>query len=203
MPNLDQSILQKLARFEESIMHNVQEKCQSIQTELEDFKAAELEKYEDLLSCGNEATVKHQTDLLRAQNARAFSKAKTDYKKQLYAKREAHRNTIFEKVKENLLAFCSSPDYKSYLLSKAAELSAVCSEEGTRLLVRADDLHFASEIKTAFGAPCEIAESKTVQIGGILLMNERLHILADASLDAVLEEQKKEFFNNAQFSIQF
>ncbi|MDR1629050.1 MAG: hypothetical protein LBS36_02385 [Oscillospiraceae bacterium] len=203
MPNLDHSILRKLARFEESIMHNVEEKCKNIETEFEEFKASELQNYEDLLSCDNEDAVKHQAGLLRAQNAREFSKAKTDYKKRLYAKREAHRNAIFEKVKENLLAFSASLAYKDFLLSKAAELASVCKEDGTKLLLRGEDLHFATDIQAAFGVPCEVSESKTILLGGILLMNERLHVLADASLDAVFEEQKKEFFNNAQFSIQF
>ncbi|HAN44457.1 MAG TPA: hypothetical protein DCP97_03605 [Ruminococcaceae bacterium] len=191
---------QKLQQISQAIINDAKNESAKINNQAEQFKQERLKKAEDEIL--NELYVKMQHTLAetKEETARKIAKFEFDSRQQLLKIRDETANSVFNAVRQRLLAYSQSDEYKSKLITLAAELA---KQHGDVIIsLKPQDSGIFEEIKAACkGAEVKITEDKAIKIGGFILTAEQKGVVIDYTLDSRLEGQKTWFYANSGLSI--
>ena len=73
------------------------------------------------------------------------------------------------------------------------KLAELFSQPETVLYVRPEDVKMKDSLQKAFGAPCRVEPDEEIHLGGIRAQNLTMGLVADDTLDTLLEDQQEWF----------
>lgn len=142
-------------------------------------------------------------DLIRSETL----KVRSDYGKAVTAKRielgnrmlldrNNIKDAVFSNVKERILKFKASDDYKKFLLKSFEQCTAALGGDSFTVSFSKDDLPLA-EILKASGIDFDAVFDDSIKLGGIKVMSRDGKLTADDTLDTRLASEAEWFEKNS------
>lgn len=142
-------------------------------------------------------------DLIRSETL----KVRSDYGKAVTAKRielgnrmlldrNNIKDSVFSNVKERILKFKASDDYKKFLLKSFEQCTAALGGDSFTVSFSKDDLPLA-EILKASGIDFDAVCDDSIKLGGIKVMSSDGKLTADDTLDTRLASEAEWFEKNS------
>ena len=199
-----QSQNEKLTQFYNAINRYVEKQRLNILYEIEEQSNAELARAEQEALSDAYRMIKRETDEMRASITRELAAQEYNGRRELFEKRVAIEKKVFEEAAGRLRQFTQTEDYSGYLLKAvSAAARAFSAAPGNAVFhLREDDMKYSDQLSAAYGAACEFRADESIELGGLLALNDQLGIAIDATLDARLEQQHEWFCENAALSIE-
>ncbi|WMJ22609.1 V-type ATP synthase subunit E family protein [Paludicola sp. MB14-C6] len=191
----------KLAKFQAAVFAEIDAKAAQLEREAEELKEQELEKTKDEQLTKSFYLIQQKTEEIKKEYKHEVAKYSLEQKHAVLMKRNELTNNIFANVKQQIVDYTNTSEYKEYLLSSISHFAKDASYENLDIMVTSKDLAFADEIKKAFGKDCNVKESKTIELGGFIACNTEQGIYFDETLEQKLAEQKKYFIEHSQLDI--
>lgn len=120
---------------------------------------------------------------------------------ELFKLRDEMTKKVFNKAKDKLIDFSSTPEYKDLLLKLATEIADIFENNSCVINIKNNDMQYCDDIKNIFNGEVEIKEDKNIIIGGIKGYCSTMKIVADNTLDSKLIEQKSKFVEESNLKI--
>lgn len=142
-------------------------------------------------------------DLIRSETL----KVRSDYGKAVTAKRielgnrmlldrNNIKDAVFSNVKERILKFKASDDYKKFLLKSFEQCTAALGGDSFTVSFSKDDLPLAETLK-ASGIDFDAVFDDSIKLGGIKVMSRDGKLTADDTLDTRLASEAEWFEKNS------
>lgn len=192
MQNIDQIFLYMKDEIERQA--NSEEKAI-----LEEVKALEKEAYESMKAEAKrdaDLKLKQEEDEMTSNAATEISESHIERTKKLIHKRDEYVRDIFEKAKEELMAFSLSDAYLSFLKAKLKKVNEDFDEDSI-MYISSKDQSLSQELVNSFGKNIEVKIDENIVIGGFILENRKSHLIVDETLDFALKNQKEWFNKNS------
>ncbi len=184
---------EKLSKFNQAIHHYAEEQRKKIEEEVAKFKEKELNEAENEVL--QEAYLLIQKEMAQMRNniTKEMAHREMDARRELLEKRRQIMEQVFSDAAAKLKEFAQGPEYEGWMTRHCRELAAVFNETETLLYVRPQDVKMEKALAEAFGKPCRIVSNEEIQLGGIRAQNPAMGLVADDTLDALLENQQEWF----------
>jgi Archaeal/vacuolar-type H+-ATPase subunit E len=192
---------EKMNKFNLAINHYAEEQRRKIEQEIADFKQKELEEAEvDALT---EAYRLIQKEMAEMRNgiAREMARREMDGRRELLEQRQKITEQVFERAKQQLTEFTQKAEYAALLQKFASQLPDQFRRSGTVIEIRKEDEQFEDQIKNAFGGDCTFRVEPGILIGGIRAYNSEIGLMADETLDSMLEDQRERFEEDSGMAV--
>lgn len=192
---------EKMNKFYQAINHYAEEQRKKIETEITDFKRKELDDAEvDALT---EAYNMIQKEMAEMRNgiSRELARRELMGRRELLEQRGKITEEVFERAAKELAVFAQTEQYADMLVRFAAQLPAKFRGAGTVIYLKKEDEKFEDQIKNAFGGSCTFQADAEIKIGGIRACNSEMGIMADETLDSLLEDQRAWFEENSGMAV--
>ena len=194
----------KLMAFQEAIQKETDEKIAQIEQEIKEYEATELDKVRD--DAYNQMFTYMQDQVHNIQNRykQSITKYELESKRNILLFRNKLAETVFEQVKEKLIAFAASKEYESYLLEHIqTTLKDFPCENGITICMRKEDLKYSEEIQKALPCRVQIKADPKNHLGGFFLLNEAQGVMEDKTFSSALDDQHRYFYETCGLSIQY
>ena len=192
---------EKMNKFYLAINHYATDQRKKIEQEVADFKRKELDDAEvDALT---EAYRLIQKEMAEMRNgiAREMAQREMASRRELLAKRQSITDDIFERAAKQLIEFTQKSEYAALLQKFAAQLPKKFQNPGTVICIKKDDEKFEDQLKNAFKGDCTFKIDAEIHLGGIRAYNSEMGIMADETLDSLLEDQRTWFEENSGMAV--
>jgi V/A-type H+-transporting ATPase subunit E len=195
------SNMEKLSGFYSAINHYADAQREKILKDIEAYKIKSLREAESTAKIEADRLIKKEVAEASSNIVRDMSHKEIDARRVLLEKRQKIENDVFAKAAEALVAYTNTMGYAQTLRKNASEMASVLTEPGTTVYVKQGDTK-AQEIVTAvFGAKATIKVDNKIQIGGFRGENAEMRLVVDATLDAMLEDQRSWFEENSGMAV--
>ena len=178
---------EKIQKFVEAITREAAERREQVTRETEEYLQNELKKAEEEALSESFSLIQRRAAAIREEFGRDLSKKQMAQKKEMVAKRDTHLNEVFSKVRERLLAYSKTPEYRADLLASVKMAQEALGTLDT-ITIKPDDEPFSSELEAASGAKVNV--DSDILLGGLRFENAGHTISADDTLDTRLENQR-------------
>ncbi|MEG1687908.1 MAG: V-type ATP synthase subunit E [Angelakisella sp.] len=195
------TIEERFALIENSILREAGEQVAKLETQRENFRKSALEKAENEILKEMYGKIQDEISDIRGDATRTVARTETVARQNLLLRREEITKAVFQSVKNRLLAYAKTEEYREFMQQLSQNIAQRYPLENSVVLLRRDDYHMAAEMDKIFGGKCRIMADEAIQIGGIKLMNQSVGIFVDETLDGRLEEQKPWFYSNSGLTI--
>ena len=192
---------EKMNKFYLAINHYAEEQRKKIEQEVTDFKRKELDEAEvDALT---EAYRLIQKEMAEMRNgiSREMAQREMSSRRELLEKRKKISDDIFARATKQLFDFTQKSEYAALLQKFAGQLPGKFHNSDTVICIKKDDEKFKDQIKDAFGGDCTFKVDAGIHIGGIRAYNSEMGIMADETLDSLLEDQRAWFEENSGMAV--
>lgn len=195
MTNIDQVFLymkdeiQRTAKAqEEAILDEVKV------LEDEAYKSMQIEAKKDA-----DYRLKQELEDIQSQAAIEISESHVERTKKLTEKRDEYVKNVINRVKDQLLEYTKSNEYKDFLINKAKKVVASLNDDCI-IYVKKEDLKYSDDLKTIDHIK-DVKESTDIMIGGLIGENPNSLLVIDETLDFALLNQKDWFYKNSNMMI--
>lgn len=192
---------EKVNKFNLAINHYAEEQRRKIEQEISEFKQKELEDAEVEALTEAYRLIQKEMSEMRNGIAREMARREMDGRRELLEQRKQITEEVFEKAKQQLTEFTKKPEYAALLQKFTAQLPEKLHRTGTVIEVRQEDEKYEEMIKSTFGSDCTIKAEPGIQIGGVRAYNTEAGILADQTLDSMLEDQRERFEEDSGMAV--
>jgi vacuolar-type H+-ATPase subunit E/Vma4 len=182
----------KIEHFRRSIMEEAHVRRQEITRKMDEYHAAELDRYKDTAKMDSDLTLREEQEKITLEFSRKLAIKRRELKGLLYAEREKRRQAVFDKAGDRLLDFTRGPEYGAFLRRKAAKASALAEGAPLRIWVRPQDMIWKDALEEA--CPCSVEAADNIRLGGFFAENGAGMVI-DETLDSALEERKEWFYS--------
>ncbi|WP_050698409.1 V-type ATP synthase subunit E [Anaeromassilibacillus senegalensis] len=192
---------EKIGKFYQAINHYAEEQRKKIEEEVSAFKQKELDEAEvEVLA---EAYHLIQKEMMQMRNniSREMAQREMEGRRALLEQRRKIMEDVFQRAADCLRTYTEKPDYVALLEKYARSLSTAFQKPGTVIRLRKEDAKYQPQIAAAFGAACSFETDDSIRIGGLRAYNTELGIMADETLDSMLDEQRGWFEENSGLTI--
>lgn len=192
---------EKLNKFSTAINHYAQEQRVKIEQEIAEYRKSELEEAEREVLHEAYQLIQNEMTAMRDNITREIAHREMDTRKKLLEKRQGITDQVFEKAKKQLLDYTQSQEYPGLLQKYARNLSKLFTESDVVLCVKEEDLKYEDLLRQAFGKDCVVQADKDILIGGVRAYHAERGIMADETLDTMLESQHEWFEETSGMSV--
>ena len=192
---------EKLSKFSTAINHYAQEQREKIEQEIAEYKQAQLEEAERQVLHEAYQLIQGEMTAMRDEIVRDIAHREMNARKQLLEKRRQIEEEVFDKAKNRLIDYTKSAQYPSLLQKYTRGLSELFPESGTVLCVKKDDLQYEDLLRQAFAKDCTVQADQDILIGGVRAFHAEKGIMADETLDTMLESQHEWFEETSGMSV--
>ncbi|MDF2631663.1 MAG: hypothetical protein K0Q85_259 [Caproiciproducens sp.] len=192
---------EKLNKFYLAINHYAEEQRKKIEQEVAEFKQKELDEAEVYVLAEAYRLIQKEMAEMRNGISREMAQREMNDRRELLAKRKKITEEVFERAAKSLNEFTQKSDYADLLKKFAGELSKTFYKPGTVLCIRKDDQKYQDLLQQAFGSDCTFKIDAGIRIGGIRAYNSEMGIVADETLDSMLEDQLEWFEENSGMAV--
>lgn len=180
-------------KFYNAISRCAEEQRKKVEREIAEFKKRELEQTENEVLAECYRMIQTEVSQMRTRIARDVARQEMDLKRNLLQKRQAITENVFCRASGKLQEYVRSEQYEEFLKKSAKSIGALLGGPGTVVVHRPGDEKYEAAIREAFGSPCSFRADDAIRIGGIRAQNEAKGLLADETLDTLLENQREWF----------
>jgi V/A-type H+-transporting ATPase subunit E len=192
---------EKLSKFRQAVFSDVESKISVIQQEAEELKKASLAQTENEQLNDAYSYIQSNVAKIKAEFKLIVAKADLAAKQEVLLQRENYRRSMLAAVRQRLVDFTKTDEYKSYLLSKLEEVSKSYPLSHSVILFQEEDSWLEQEVKTKFAPEdCVFQSSPAIKIGGFIIRNEESGYLIDETLESKLQEQIPYFNQNCRIA---
>lgn len=192
---------EKINKFNVAINHYAEEQRLKIEQEISEFKRKELEDAEYEALSGAYRLIQKEMAEMRNGIAKEMAHRDMDARRELLEQRKKITEQVFDRARQELTAFTKKDGYTALLLKSVAELPQKFHRAGTVIEIRKEDEPLKDQLQKAFGGECTFKIEPEIQIGGIRAYNSEIGIMADASLDSLLDDQLEWFEENSGMAV--
>lgn len=191
----------KLAKFQAAVFAEIDAKAAQIEEEAKKKRDEELEKIKDEQITKSFYYIQQKVDEIKKEFKQEVAKFSLEQKHNVLLKRNEIIDKIFASVKQQLLDYSNTAEYKNYLLTSIKKFAETEQFDSIEIMVRSKDMEFANEIQQAYGKGCTVKENNSIELGGFIACNNEQGIYYDGTLEQKLDEQKKHFIEHSQLDI--
>ena len=184
---------EKLSKFNQAIHHYAEEQRRKIEEEVAKFKEKELNEAEDEVLLEAYQLIQKEMAQMRSNITKEMAHREMDKRRELLEKRREIMDKIFAQAADKLREFTKSSEYAGWMDSHCRQLAGVFTAPGTVLYVRPEDTAMKDTLIRSFGTQCQVEGDQEIQLGGIRAQNLTMGLVADMTLDALLENQQEWF----------
>lgn len=188
-------------KFQDAIFDYARIQSEQILQEVRKKQLEELKAAREAIQKETEDYVKLQLEKRSSKVSREMAHREQDLKRDILKKRQEITDKVFADAKTELLAFVNTAEYKDFLLELAKSARQAFQAEDTVFITRKADEAFHADIQSAFGAECSFQTTESIHIGGLQVRSASLGLMADDTLDAMLEDQREWFAMNSGLSV--
>ncbi len=166
---------------------------------LDEVKALEEDIYESMKAEAKrdaDLKMKQEIEEMTSNASTEISESHIERTKKLIEKRDGYVKTIFDEVREKLVAFTDSKDYVSFMHEKIKKIANNFNEDSIMYIAK-KDLSMKDELIKVFGKNIKVEVDEDITIGGFIVENKDLHLVVDETLDFALNSQKEWFNKNS------
>lgn len=198
-----QSQEEKLSLFVKAIGDYAEKQRLRILYDMDERSSEELGRAEKEALSDAYRLIQRETADMRTSISRELASRELAARRRLFEYRAGLENKIFEQAAERLCAFTKSDDYKAYMVraAKTAREEFSAAPADTVFRIREADSVMEPAIREAYGGECAFRYDSSIQLGGVLAVNERLGRAIDVTLDSRLEDQREWFSATAELLI--
>ncbi|NLJ31344.1 MAG: hypothetical protein GX424_07085, partial [Clostridiales bacterium] len=138
---------------------------------------------------------------MRNSISREMAQRELASRRELLEQRQKITDKVFERAAAEIASFTKTPAYADMLVRFTAQLPEKLKKDGTVIYVKKEDAKYQKQIKAAFGGNCTFQNDSEIKIGGIRACNSEMGIMADETLDSLLEDQRTWFEENSEMSV--
>ena len=187
--------------FQDEINRISSQKIVALQKEIAIKKQDELNKLS--------IEVKHQVGLslgvelkdMRDQYRQDINNLLSKNAQVLFELRKSISEDIFTAIENKLLSFVKSDDYSKLLVTKLKNIVDVMTNQNLSFYVRSDDQICKEIIRKQFDNSTKIIDDNDIKIGGFYVINTKLMLEIDETLDTKIENNKSWFYSNSKIFI--
>jgi vacuolar-type H+-ATPase subunit E/Vma4 len=186
---------QKLERFKQIVLSDATQLKSEILKEISEERKQTISSAEAEISAQVSLFIEKETEKVANKIKQEISKETFNQKKMLLSKREHIIDSVFSEVKEKLLKFTKSSEYKNLLLEKTRQAKQTFGGKDIEILLRQSDMVYAQDIKQVWGndSVCNILSSDTVKYGGIIFSSPQTNLIINETFDSKLMELQHDF----------
>lgn len=188
----------KLERFEKAVLDEAMAKSKELLDEMEAIKQEQIALTENAALTAAYEIIQGGMSDITTDSAHEISQMRLKQKQEYLSARKAYENSVFENVKQRLIEYTKTDAYAQYLLSAAKRLAREHNNGSVTLTLKQADKVHEQTVKEGYNAPCTIAYSDDITIGGILLRDDQNGFVVDLTLDTRLKDQKDWFYQNCK-----
>lgn len=192
---------EKISKFNLAINHYAEEQRAKIQQEVDEFKQHELEETEIEVLTEAYHLIQKEMAEMRSGITQEMAHRGMDARRELLAQRQKIADEVFERCFNSLQEYTQKSEYSALLEKFAKNLSSTFTEPGTVFCIKADDEKYKTQIEKAFGSSCTFKTDNQIILGGIRAYNLEMGIMADETLDTMLEDQREWFEENSGMAV--
>ena len=126
-------------------------------------------------------------------DSKEMAARETDLKRHLLEKRQKITDDIFQRAREQLVEFTKTDLYADFLKKSVEQFAKALQQQDSVIFIKPADEKYEEIIRGAFQHSCSFQPSDSIHIGGIKARNESMGLLADNTLDTLLESQREWF----------
>ena len=191
----------KVSKFIEAINEDANRRKLRIEREIEDFNRDEMEKAANQALEEAYYLIRRETAAMRADYNSKISAREADGRRELMQKRDEITAKLFGNVKEKLISFSHTKEYKKSLLKSVEKMAGLLPGSGAVIYVKPEDMALEEDLRKAFGRDCGVEPDPSIEIGGARGRCEKAHKIADDTLDVRLKNQREWFLNNSGLTV--
>ena len=162
--------------------------------ENEKEKSNRIKKAEEEILNNIFTDIKQQISDIKNNFSRDLSKKSLEIRNELLAKREQLTSMVFLKLKDKLISFTKSNEYKDYLIISLKKNTSEINNNSLEILVCEKDKLFFEGICNILNLNAVINVNENILIGGYILLCNDKALKFDESLDEKLI-LSREYFN--------
>ncbi len=186
--------------FKSEIEKVSQKEIKKIQNEVENIKNKNIKELEETAKSNAEIIVNEEVKSMDSEHAIALSKLADENQRKLMKKRQDLTENLFEDIRENLIRYTQTDEYKAAMLEKIRILSSKYHSDG-ELKLAGKDMELADELMKSFSGHMVARPDESIEIGGFLLEFHQDKIIIDETYDARLKEERRKFYANSELII--
>ena len=192
---------EKKDKFSTAINHYAEEQRQKIEKEIEEYKQKELDEAEIDVLTECYQLIQKETARMRSGISKEMSQRDMDSRRKLLEQRSRISSEVFEKASQKLKEFTAREEYLDFLQKTASQFAKVFGRDGVVVRLRQEDAKYEESIRKALGLKCEFQIDNTIAIGGLRALHTELGLLADKTLDSLLEDQRDWFESHSGMTV--
>jgi len=186
--------------FKNEIEKVSQIEIKKIQKEIENIKNKNIKELEETARNNAEITVSQEVKSMDSEHAIALSRMADDNQRKLMKKRQDLINNLFVEIRERIVGYTESDDYKAKIKEKITLLGNQYHSDG--ILRLADkDMSMGDELSKSFSGHIMVESDESIKIGGFILEFQQDRIVIDETYDARLREEREMFYANSELII--
>ncbi len=182
---------EKLQHFYDASIESAQQEAQSLIEEHKNSLEKMFQEHKEAREQEISQRILAESRILKREINKTVSAKQLEYRRILSSKTEEIKNSLFQEVKEKLIAFKSTPEYLDFLCRHIEKSLLFAGEDEMIIYIDPSDEHLLPLLKERFGfAPLLSRDS---WIGGMRAVIRSKNILIDNSFETLLKDAKENF----------
>src|SRR5690554_1304505 len=183
--------------FIKKIKSASQSEINKIIEETENLRHRKIKEIEDGAKQMADLMKEQEEKILKSEHLLEISTKSDEFNQKKIALREKMISQLFDSIKERLIEYSKSEEYKDSFKEKLAELSNKYKQE-FRILVAFKDLQLAKDCVSSISNVLEVIVDESVEIGGFVAEFQQTSVIINETLDSKLEDELARFYENPQ-----
>lgn len=189
----------RLDIFLKSVTDYAQTQCKKLERTAETQMQKEITAYKKQAAEISRSNTNREIGKIQSDAALRAAEYESEKRLVLADLRSELSDGIFDEITLKIKAFTQSSEYADFLKKSAERLFAVIGSEIV-FYVRPCDMIYEKLFKE-IAENAEIREDGKISLGGIIATDKAATLRADDTLDSRLSNEKKAFFENADFKM--
>ncbi|WP_312654331.1 V-type ATP synthase subunit E family protein [Proteiniclasticum sp.] len=186
--------------FKNEIERVSQGEIKKIQTEIHNIENRNIRELEETARNNAEIIVNQEVSSMDSEHAISLSRMADDNQRKLMKKRQELINNLFLEIREKLVEYTKTDDYKEKMKERIRLLSTQYHSEGI-LKLALKDMKLADELSAGFSGQTVVRPDESIEIGGFILEYHQDRIIINETYDARLKEEREMFYANSELII--
>ena len=190
----------KTNRFLEAIEKYAEEQRLEMRAEVEAFREEQLQAANEEGTAAAFEFIQEQKREFKADLAKEMARKETQKKRELFEKRDAMAQSVFDEAANKLREFTKTNKYKEYISTSARLMAEKLGGRETVVYMSKHDDKYAHLIESIIPGST-VRFDETIKLGGICCACSELSIIIDDTLDTKLEDRKRLFVETSGLTV--
>ncbi len=186
--------------FKNEIERVSQSEIKKIQTEIQNIENRNIKELEETARNNAEIIVNQEVSSMDSEHAISLSRMADDNQRKLMKKRQELINNLFLEIRDKLVEYTKTDEYKEKMKERIRLLSTQYHSEGI-LKLAPKDMKLADELSSGFSGQTVVRPDESIEIGGFILEYHQDRIIINETYDARLKEEREMFYANSELII--